>query len=89
MSWPPSSLPAPSSSPVRWAGIVVWCPLTCTIDSGRSVPEKTRTSDTRPTYASAEVRTTSAANGPSGSAVSGGCADAVHTGHRGQRVVQR
>ena len=47
-------------------------PETCTVASGRSVPEKTRTRLTRPTYGSVVVLTTSATSGPSGSQVSAG-----------------
>ena len=57
-SWPAS---APKND--------VKCPETCTDSSGRSVPEKTRTMLSRPTYGSLVVFTTSATSGPSGSQV--------------------
>ena len=57
--------------------------------SGRSVPENTRTSETRPTYGSMVVLTTSATSGPSGSQVSGVRGAAVHAGHHRQVVLQR
>ena len=47
------------------------CRETCTAVSGRSVPENTRTRDTRPTYGSTVVLTTSATSGPFGSQASG------------------
>ena len=43
------------------------CPDTCTVWSGRMVPENTRTRLTRPTYGSDVVFTTSATSGPFGS----------------------
>ncbi len=49
------------------------CPTTCTDRSGLSVPENTRSSDTRPTYGSTVVLTTSATSGPAGSQRSGSC----------------
>ncbi len=61
-------------SSVSWSGwprASIPCPETCTALSGRSVPEKTRTSETRPTYGSIVVLTTSATSGPFGSQVSG------------------
>ena len=53
--------------------------------SGRSVPQKTRTRLTRPTYGSVVVFTTSATSGPAGSAVSGsrGSPSGVVTGGSG------
>ena len=60
----------PASSPknaVKW-------PETCTVWSGASVPEKTRTRLSRPTYGSLVVFTTSATSGPSGSQVIGAAA---------------
>ncbi len=47
-------------------------PHRCTESSGRRVPEKTRTSETRPTYGSEDVFTTSATSGPSGSQTGAG-----------------
>ena len=48
------------------------CPDTCTVSSGHSVPEKTRTRWTRRACLSTVVPTTSATSGPSGSQLSGG-----------------
>jgi hypothetical protein len=65
---------APTFSSTSWSGwprsAMPW-PETCTGRSGRSVPEKTRTSEIRPTYGSEVVLTTSATSGPSGSQPSG------------------
>src|SRR5262249_56026955 len=55
-AWPRSARPCPA----MWAAV-----------SGVSVPEKTRTSETRPTYGSIVVLTTSATSGPFGSHDSG------------------
>ncbi len=66
-SWPTEELSS-SGLPKKDAK----CPDTCTVASGRTVPEKTRTRLTRPTYGSEVVLTTSATSGPSGSQVSAG-----------------
>src|SRR6266540_921219 len=61
-------------SSASWSGCprsAMPCPEMCTTCSGRSVPEKTRTRLTRPTYGSIVVLTTSATSGPFGSQVSG------------------
>ena len=66
---------APTRSSTSWSSCPrssMPCPDTCTVSSGRSVPEKTRTRLIRPTYGSEEVLTTSAASGPSGSQASAG-----------------
>src|ERR1043165_9682727 len=68
------------------------CPEMCTALSGRSVPENTRTRETRPTYGSTVVLTTSATSGPWGSQDSGaggGARVAVDPGHRREVVLQR
>ena len=49
-----------------WKANCCRCPQTCSALSGVRVPEKTRTSESRPTYGSLVVRTTSATSGPRG-----------------------
>ncbi len=60
-----------SSSWSGWPAADSWnwekCPDTCTVASGRTVPENTRTRLIRPTYGSEVVLTTSASRGPAGS----------------------
>ncbi len=77
---PSGEVSAPTFSSTSWSsrprsepGKELEWPETCTVVSGRMVPENTRTSEMRPTYGSVVVLTTSATSGPAGSHDSGPC----------------